>query len=85
MLTRNIEVTDSNAVLFDAANCFVGCIPGIHEVLRRNKLLLGTWCLNPKEVMSLGQSEELNRVYRSYPHLNDDEFIAENLKIWFED
>lgn len=84
MLTLNVEITDSNAVVFDAANKFAGCIPGIHEVLRRNKLLLGTWCLNPAEVLSPGQSEELDRIYSSYPHLNDDAFIAENLKVWFE-
>ncbi|GAA5221581.1 dihydrodipicolinate synthase family protein [Membranihabitans marinus] len=80
MLTRNIEVTDSNAVLFDAANDFHGCIPGIHEVLRRQGLLKGTWCLNPNEQLSKGQSEELDRIYASYPSLNDDAFVAEFLR-----
>lgn len=80
MLTRNIEVTDANAVLFDAANDFHGCIPGIHEVLRRQGLLKGTWCLNPNEQLSKGQSEELDRIYASYPDLNDDAFVAEFLR-----
>lgn len=81
-LARNIAVTDSNAVLFDAANQYAGCIPGIHEVLRRQGLLQGTWCLNPHEQLSPGQSEELDRIYSSYPELNDDAFVAENLQRW---
>lgn len=84
-LTRNIEVTDSNAAFFDPAHQFHGCIPGIHEVLRRQGLLEGTWCLNPKETLSPGQSEEIDRVYRDYPHLNDDEFVKEHLEQWLAD
>lgn len=80
MLTRNIEVTDANAVLFDVAHDFHGCIPGIHEVLRRQGLLKGTWCLNPNENLSPGQSEELDRIYRDYPELNDDEFVRSFLE-----
>lgn len=83
-LKRNIEVTDSNAAFFDPAHQFAGCIPGIHEVLRRQGLLEGTWCLNPDEVLSPGQSEEIDRVYRDYPHLNDDDFVKENLAKWLE-
>lgn len=79
LLTRGIEVTDTNAVLFDEKNNFHGCIPGIHEILRRQGLLEGRWCLNPKEELSPGQSEEIDRIYSSYPHLNDDEFVAKNL------
>ena len=82
LLSRNIEVTDCNAALFDTANGFAGCIPGIHEVLRRQGLLPGIWCLNPKEVLSPGQSREIDRIYKSYPHLNDDAFVKKNLKIW---
>ena len=82
MLARNIAVTDSNAALFDPANDFAGCIPGIHEVLRRQGLLPGTWCLNPNEVLSPGQAEELDRIYRSYPGINDDEFVKANLAKW---
>jgi dihydrodipicolinate synthase/N-acetylneuraminate lyase len=81
-LTRAIQVTDSNAVLFDAANKFHGCIPGIHEVLRRQGLMRGTWCLNPEEVLSSGQSEELDRIYAAYPDLNDDNFVRANLDKW---
>lgn len=82
MLRRNIEVTDCNAAFFDSANDFAGCIPGIHEILRRQGLLEGTWCLDPNEVLSPGQSHELDRVYKSYPHLNDDAFVAEHLDEW---
>jgi len=82
LMTRAIQITDSNAVFFDAANGFAGCIPGIHEVLRRQGLLEGTWCLNPKETLSPGQSEEIDRVYLAYPHLNDDEFVASHLDEW---
>lgn len=79
LLTRGVEVTDANAVIFDAENDFHGCIPGIHEILRRQGLLEGRWCLNPDETLSEGQMEEINRVYESYPHLNDDEFVEEFL------
>jgi dihydrodipicolinate synthase/N-acetylneuraminate lyase len=81
-LSLAIEITDSNAAFFDAANCFHGCIAGIHEVLRRQGLLAGRWCLNPSEDLSPGQMEEIDRVYRAYPHLNDDEFVREHLDDW---
>jgi dihydrodipicolinate synthase/N-acetylneuraminate lyase len=71
MLRLNIELTDANAVIFDAANNFAGCIPGIHEVLRRDGLLDGTWCLDPHEQLSLRQADEIDRVIRAYPHLTD--------------
>jgi dihydrodipicolinate synthase/N-acetylneuraminate lyase len=76
------QVTDSNAAFFDPANNFAGCIAGIHEVLRRQRLLEGIWCLNPKEGLSKGQSEEIDRVYAAYPHLNDDPFVAQHLDEW---
>jgi len=82
ILTRNIEITDSNAAFFDPAHSFAGCIPGIHEVLHRQGLLEGIWCLNPNEVLSPGQSEEITRVYKAYPHLNDDAFVKANLDKW---
>ncbi|GGA00057.1 dihydrodipicolinate synthetase [Paenibacillus marchantiophytorum] len=81
-LTRNVEVTDSNAAFFDPAHAFAGCIPGIHEVLRRQGLIKGTWCLNPHEQLSPGQSEEIDRMYRDYPHLNDDAFVKKHLAEW---
>lgn len=83
-LTRNIQVTDSNAAFFDPSHQFAGCIPGIHEVLRRQGLLQGTWCLNPNEVLSPGQAEEIDRVYEQYPELHDDEFVAKNLQEWLK-
>ncbi len=76
LLSRAIEVTDSNAAFFDAANGYRGCIPGLHEVLRRQGLLEGVWCLDPREGLSPGQAGEIDRVYRSYPHLNDDAFAS---------
>jgi dihydrodipicolinate synthase/N-acetylneuraminate lyase len=82
MLTLAAEVTDMNAAIFDAANGFAGCIPGIHEVLRRQGLLEGIWCLDPNETLSPGQSEEIDRVCRDYPHLIDDDFVREHLDEW---
>lgn len=81
-LTRGIDVTDANAAFFDPSHGFAGCIPGIHEVLRRQGLMQGTWCLNPSEQLSPGQAEEIDRVYRDYPHLNDDAFVREHLAAW---
>ncbi len=77
-------VTDTNAAFFDTANSFKGCIAGLHEVLRRQGLLEGIWCLNPEETMSPGQSEEIDRVYDMYPELNDDDFVRENLDKWLK-
>jgi hypothetical protein len=82
MLRRSIEVTDCNAALFDVANGFRGCIAGIHEVLRRQGLLEGIWCLDPEETLSPGQSEEIDRVCRAHPHLNDDAFVAARRDEW---
>jgi dihydrodipicolinate synthase/N-acetylneuraminate lyase len=81
-LTRGSQLTDANSVIFDAANSFAGCIPGIHEILRRQGLLAGTWCLNPNEKLSPGQSEEIDRIVQTYPHLSDDDFITQNLDLW---
>ncbi len=80
LLTKGTEVTDMNAVIFDAKNSFKGCIAGIHEVLRRQGLLEGIWCLNPAEKLSPGQAEEIDRIYRKYPQLTDDVFVQEFLK-----
>lgn len=85
LLTRNVQITDCNAAFFDPRNQFAGCIPGIHEVLRRQGLLQGTWCLNPAEVLSPGQCEEITRVHDAYPHLHDDEFVRANLEKWLSD
>jgi hypothetical protein len=78
------EVTDANAVIFDAAHGFAGCIPGIHEVLRRQRLLEGTWCLDPQETLSSAQAAEIDRICRAYPHLADDQFVAEHLDEWLK-
>ena len=85
LLSRAIEVTDANAAFFDAVNGFKGCIAGLHEVLRRQGLLEGIWCLNPNETLSPGQLEEIDRVYRAYPHLNDDDFVAQHRDEWLHD
>jgi dihydrodipicolinate synthase/N-acetylneuraminate lyase len=80
--TRNAELTDANAAIFDAAHGFAGCLPGIHEVLRRQGLLRSGACLDPNEVLSPGQAAEISRVMRAYPWLVDDAFVAENLPRW---
>lgn len=82
MLRHGVEVTDANAAFFDAANGYAGCIAGLHEVLRRQGLLEGTWCLDPKETLSPGQADEIDRVYRDYPHLHDDAFVEQNRDTW---
>jgi hypothetical protein len=82
LLRRNVEVTDANAAFFDAANGFRGCIAGIHEVLRRQGLLEGIWLLDEAETLSPGQAAEIDRVYRAYPHLNDDAFVAQHRDQW---
>ncbi len=78
-LTLAAQVTHSNAAFFDAANGFAGCIAGIHEVLRRQGLLEGIWCIDTNEGLSPGQSAEIDRVMQLYPHLSDDAFVAEHL------
>jgi dihydrodipicolinate synthase/N-acetylneuraminate lyase len=82
LLREGAALTDANAAIFDAANGFAGCIPGIHEILRRQGLLRGTWCLDPHETLSPGQSEEIDRVCRMHPSLDDDEFVREGMGRW---
>ena len=82
LLRRAVEVTDANAAFFDAANGYAGCIPGIHEVLRRQGLLEGIWCLDPNETLSPGQAREIDRVYLAYPELNDDAFVSAHREEW---
>jgi dihydrodipicolinate synthase/N-acetylneuraminate lyase len=82
LLTLGHQLTDANAALFDVRNAFRGSIAGIHEVLRRQGLLEGRWCLDPDEDLSPGQMEEIDRVLRSYPHLTDDPFVLENKDRW---
>ncbi|MBL9168484.1 MAG: hypothetical protein JNN07_12140 [Verrucomicrobiales bacterium] len=76
------ELTDANAALFDAANGFGGCIAGIHEALRRQGLMRGVWCLNPRETLGPGQLEEIDRIWAAYPHLRDDEFVERHRDSW---
>lgn len=82
LLTLSQEVTDANGAFFDVHNDFAGCIAGIHEVLVRQGLMTGRWCLNPEEGLSPGQLEEIERVYRAYPHLNDDAFVEQHRDEW---
>lgn len=81
-LAYGVQVTDANAAFFDPAHGFHGCITGIHAVLRRQGLLQGDWCINPNESLSPGQMAEIDRVYQAYPHLHDDEFVAQQLDQW---
>lgn len=76
------QITDCNAAFFDVTNNFAGCIAGLHEVLRREGLFEGIWTLDRQEKLSPGQKKEIDRVYDSYPELNDDAFIAQNLERW---
>jgi dihydrodipicolinate synthase/N-acetylneuraminate lyase len=82
LATLASQVTDANAALFDPSNQFRGCIAGLHEILRRQRLLEGTWCLDPQEGLSPGQVEEIDRVCSAYPHLTDDDFVESNLDKW---
>ncbi len=84
LLRLGVEVTDSNAAFFDAANGFSGCIAGLHEVLRRQGLLEGLWCLDEQETLSPGQLAEIDRVHRAYPHLHDDDFVATHRDEWLK-
>ncbi|MDH7515531.1 MAG: dihydrodipicolinate synthase family protein, partial [Bacteroidota bacterium] len=82
LLAEGARLTDANGAIFDAANGFAGCIPGIHEVLRRQGLLEGVWCLDPAETLSRWQAEEIERVCSSYPELADDEFVEQHRDAW---
>ena len=82
ILSTAIEVTDANSAFFDAANGFAGCIAGLHAVLKRQGLLEGLWCLDEHETLSPGQAGEIDRIYQSYPQMNDDAFVAEHRDRW---
>jgi dihydrodipicolinate synthase/N-acetylneuraminate lyase len=82
LLRLDAQVTDCNAAIFDVSNDFHGVIAGCHEVLRRQGLLEGIWCLDPVESLGPGQKEEIERVYTAYPYLNDDAFVRANLQRW---
>lgn len=82
LLTLATQLTEANGAIFDAAHRFRGCIPGIHEVLRRQGLLRGRWCLDPREELSPGQLQAIDRVCESYPHLSDDAFVREHRDRW---
>lgn len=82
LLEEAVQLTDANAAIFDAANKYRGCIPGIHEVLRRHGLMAHTYCLDPDEVLSPGQAQEIDRVWAAYPQLRDDDFVEANLHRW---
>ena len=78
------QVTDANAAIFDPVHQYAGCIPGIHEVLRRQGLLENRHTLNPQETLSPGQMAEIDRVYNDYPHLHDDDFVRRHLDEWLK-
>jgi Dihydrodipicolinate synthetase family len=84
LLLLDSQITDCNAAIFDVANDFHGVIAGCHEILRRQGLLAGIWCLDPNETLGPGQKEEIDRVCAAYPHLNDDAFVRANLHRWLE-
>ena len=78
----DVALTDANGALFDVRNNFRGCLPGIHEALRRQGLMEGLWCLDPHEQLSPGQIAEIDRVWGAYPHLRDDTFVQQHLADW---
>jgi hypothetical protein len=82
LLALDSQVTDCNGAIFDVANDFHGVIAGCHEILRRQGLLEGIWCLDPNETLGPGQQQEIDRVHAGYPHLNDDAFVRANLHRW---
>lgn len=82
LLAEGMALTDANAAIFDVKHAFAGCIAGIHEVLRRQGLLEGTWCLDPAEGLSPGQADEIARVRAAHPGLSDDTFVLEHLDRW---
>lgn len=82
LLDLAAQITDTNAALFDAANGFAGCLCGIHEVLHRQGLMQGRWCIDPAENVSFGQVDEIDRVLAAYPHLHDDAFVEEHIDQW---
>ena len=82
LLAMDSMITDCNRAIFDVANDFAGCIAGCHEILRRQGLLEGIWCLDPDEGLSPGQAAEIDRIYAGYPEMNDDAFVSENLERW---
>jgi hypothetical protein len=82
LLALDSQVTDCNAAIFDVANDFHGVIAGCHEILRRQGLLAGIWCLDPKETLGPGQMAEIDRICAAYPALNDDDFVRANLQRW---
>jgi hypothetical protein len=85
LLALDSKVTDCNAAFFDVANDFAGCIAGCHEVLRRQGLLAGIWCLDPNEGLGPGQAAEIDRVIATYPELADDAFVAAHRTRWLAD
>jgi hypothetical protein len=82
LLRLDGQLTDANAAIFDVAHNFHGCVPGINEVLARQGLLGGNWCLDPAERLSHGQAAEIDGVIADYPHLTDDTFVAEHRDRW---
>ena len=82
LLALDARVTDCNSAFFDVANNFHGCIAGCHEILRRQGLMQGLWCLDPDEGLSPGQMQQIDRVCREHADLSDDAFVKENLQKW---
>lgn len=81
-LRRAAALTDANGAIFDVRHAFAGCIAGVHEILRRQRLMAGNWCLDPNEELSRGQLAEIDRVVRVHPELTDDEFVASHVDEW---
>ncbi len=75
LLTVAEHLTEANGAVFDVANRFAGCIPGLHYILRKQGLMETIYCLNPDETLSEGQAEEIDRLWTAYPEIADDSFV----------
>ena len=84
LLALDSRVTDCNSAFFDVANDFAGCIAGCHEVLRRQGLLEGIWCLDPHEGLGPGQAREIDRVLAEHADLGDDAFVRTHVERWLD-
>lgn len=78
------EMTEANAVIFDATNDFKGSIAGIGEVLRRQGLTANSKTLESRDSLSPGQSREIEEMLIRHPslHTEDDEMIRQRLDQW---
>ncbi len=82
-LRLSVMVTDANSAIFDSRNNFAGVIAGVHEVLRRQGLLEGIWCLDPNQTLSPCQADLINEaILNSSASTSEQQFIDSNIERW---